>query len=231
MSHILDRPVWSALTTRQAKLAEGGALALRFPPSIVPFAAARDNDDESLAALARLAVSGGPMMLVDANPIALPDGFAASTTATLAQMVAGGRCEAVSDPRIEQLGESDAAEMLDLATLTRPGPFTLRAQALGSFWGIKADGRLIAMAGERLKQDGYSEVSGICTHPDHRGRGLARLLSRFVAGLVAARGDTPYLHTYAANAVAIALYQSIGFEIRAELNLAVIQPASAGAAS
>jgi predicted GNAT family acetyltransferase len=85
------------------------------------------------------------------------------------------------------------------------------------------------MAGERLKQDGYSEVSGVCTHPDHRGHGLARLLSQYVAGWIAARGETPYLHTFGTNAAAIALYESIGFKIRARLNLAVIRPAAAHA--
>ncbi|TGU85202.1 GNAT family N-acetyltransferase, partial [Mesorhizobium sp. M00.F.Ca.ET.151.01.1.1] len=96
-------------------------------------------------------------------------------------MITGQALQTVADPRIEQLTRQDAAEMLALASLTKPGPFTLEALSLGEFWGVKIDGRLAAMAGERMKQPGYSELSGVCSHPDFRGGGLARLLSLFVA--------------------------------------------------
>ncbi|TGP83828.1 GNAT family N-acetyltransferase, partial [Mesorhizobium sp. M8A.F.Ca.ET.218.01.1.1] len=95
-------------------------------------------------------------------------------------------------------------------SLTKPGPFTLEALSLGEFWGVKIDGRLAAMAGERMKQPGYSELSGVCSHPDFRGGGLARLLSLFVANRIVARGEVPYLHAFANNAAAIRLYESIG---------------------
>lgn len=85
-----------------------------------------------------------------------------------------------------------------LASLTKPGPFTLEAPSLGDFWGIRIDGRLAAMAGERMRQPGCPELSGVCTHPDFRG--LARLLSVFVAGRIAARGEVAYLHAYDSNA-------------------------------
>ncbi|HYE45032.1 MAG TPA: GNAT family N-acetyltransferase [Caulobacter sp.] len=104
--------------------------------------------------------------------------------------------------------------MLALATLTRPGPFFERTHELGDFVGIKQGGRLIAMAGERLAPDGFTEVSGVCTDPDHRGRGYAAALMRRVAGSILGRGETPFLHSYADNAGAIALYESLGFVVR-----------------
>jgi predicted GNAT family acetyltransferase len=146
-------------------------------------------------------------------------------SAEIVQMLAERPIETPHDQRIVRLTETDAQEMLDLAVLTKPGPFTLRAQTLGPFWGIRDHGRLIAMAGERMKQDGYSEVSGVCTHPDFRGRGLGRLMSLFVAGLIAKRGEVPYLHAYATNQPAISLYQSLGFELRRSLTVCVIQAA------
>ncbi|TIU40383.1 MAG: GNAT family N-acetyltransferase, partial [Mesorhizobium sp.] len=96
---------------------------------------------------------------------------------------------------------------------------------LGEFWGVKIDGRLAAMAGERMKQPGYSELSGVCSHPDFRGGGLARLLSLFVANRIMARGEVPYLHAFANNAAAIKLYESIGFRLRSAMNIAVVQRA------
>jgi predicted GNAT family acetyltransferase len=120
----------------------------------------------------------------------------------------------VSDPRVIRLTEADAADMLDLATLTQPGPFTLNALRLGEFWGIREEGRLVAMAGERMGQPGYGEISGVCCHPDARGKGFARLLSLVVAGRISARGEQPYLHAYAGNLPAIRLYESIDFRLR-----------------
>ncbi|MBB5537279.1 GNAT family N-acetyltransferase [Rhizobium giardinii] len=226
MSHILDRPIWSALATRHAALAEGSPLARRYQPSVSAFAAARDDRPESLEALGRLAARDEILLLAEANEIVLPRGLQILSTADLVQMTAEQHLPLVSDPRIEQLGEADAAEMLALATLTKPGPFSIRAQAFGNFWGVKIDGRLVAMAGERMKQPGYTELSGVCTHPDVRGKGLARLLSRFVAGQIFAKGDQPYLHAYVTNTAAIALYETIGFKIRSPINVAVVAPAA-----
>lgn len=127
----------------------------------------------------------------------------------------------VADERIHQLTQDDAADMLALATLTRPGPFTLKALSFGDFWGIREDGRLIAMAGQRLKQPGYTELSGVCTHPTARGRGLGRLLSVYGIARILERGDRPYLHAYATNAKAIGLYESIGFKLRTDMHVAV----------
>jgi predicted GNAT family acetyltransferase len=131
----------------------------------------------------------------------------------------------VSDERVQRLTQDDAAAMLALASVTKPGPFTLKALSLGDFWGIKVDGRLVAMAGERMKQPGYTELSGVCSHPEFRGGGLGRLLSVFVANQIVARGEVPYLHAYATNAAAISLYESIGFKLRSTMHVAVVQRA------
>lgn len=225
MRHPLDRPAWTALSTRHAAFARGGAGARRYDPSIVPFAAAASDEAEDLRALESLVGPGENVLLLQADPIVLPNGLAASSTATGVQMIAEGAPPPGEDAGIERLTEVDAPRMLALATLTRPGPFTARALALGEFWGLRDGDRLVAMAGERMKQPGYTEISGVCVHPDLRGRGLARLLSLFVAARIAARGETPYLHAYATNKAAIGLYESIGFRIRTEVGVAVVQRA------
>lgn len=226
MRHILDRPVWSALTTRHAALAQGGSLARRYPPSISPFAAACDDSEASLQALADLAPADETLLLVQADGIVLPPGFVAVSNASAVQMVAERPVERVADKRVELLSEADAADMLALATLTRPGPFSLKAQSLGGFWGVKVDGRLVAMAGERMKQDGFAELSGVCSHPDFRGRGLGRLLSLSVAGRIIDRGELPHLHAYVTNAAAIALYESMGFALRSMMQAVVVRRCS-----
>ena len=225
MKHILDRPAWSALTTRHAALSEGGNLARRYDPTIVPFAASRDGSKKSLKALGELAGPEESLVFVQADEIVLPRGFVATLTATGVQMILKRTPPRVSDERIEPLTNADAPAMLELATLTRPGPFTLRAQALGEFFGVKMDGRLIAMAGERMKADGFTEVSGVCTHPDFQGGGLGKLLSIFVTHRILERGETPFLHAFATNKPAIGLYESIGFELRTMMNVAMAKTA------
>ena len=223
MTHLLDRPVWSALATRHAAFARGDDLARKYDPAIVPFAATASDDAEGLRALETLVSPGESVLMLQVDPIVLPAGLSAVSTAVGVQMIGGAAPKAVSDPAVEPLSADDAAEMLALATLTRPGPFTARALALGEFWGVRLQGRLAAMAGERMKQPGHTEISGVCAHPDFRGQGLARRLSLFVADRIVQRGETPYLHAYATNAAAIGLYESIGFRIRDEVNVAVVQ--------
>lgn len=118
-----------------------------------------------------------------------------------------------------ELGDPDAPEMLALATLTEPGPFFANTHRLGGFIGIREGSRLVAMAGERMKLPGYTEVSGVCTHPDFRGRGYAGRLMRIVAARIIAQGDRPFLHAYADNQGAIALYETLGFRPRSEMTV------------
>ncbi len=223
MSHILDRPIWNALHTAHADLAEGGERAMRYPPSIVPFAAAADDTRESLEALENLPAVDEAMAIIEAGPVIIPQGLTVVAEGKLVQMIAERPYERISDSRLQPLTSDDAEEMLALATLTKPGPFTLRAQSLGTFWGVRIDGRLVAMAGQRLRHPGFGELSGLCTHPDFQGRGLGTLLFRYVAGEISARGDTVFLHAYYTNTPAITLYKALGFELRSEMNLRVVK--------
>lgn len=224
MSHPLDRPIWSALTSeRQASLAVGDKGALRFAPGYGVFAASVDQSPESLAAMALLERSEAVICTVEADPVPVPPGLRVVKEATLAQMVLVELTPAKArDIVIEPLTEADAPAMLALATLTEPGPFFDKTHRLGDFFGVKQDGRLLAMAGERMKPDGFTEVSGVCAHPDARGRGYAGALMRTVIEQILARGETAFLHSYADNAGAIALYRALGFEVRSEMAMRML---------
>lgn len=213
MTESLVRPIYSALATRHSSVALGDDRAKRFLPSISPFACSRDDSADAVAALAGLVEPGDGLVFLQGDPVVLPDVLTAEISADGVQLTAEAPIESGPDPEIMRLGPADAADMLALATIAQPGPFTLEAQRLGVFWGVRRDGVLVAMAGERLGQPGFTEVSGVATHPDFRGLGLARRLSLRVAADISARGERPFLHAYAANAAAIALYRSIGFSV------------------
>lgn len=220
----LDRPVWASLTSVHAHLAQGDARAKCYRPEINRFASTCDDDDASLDALARLIRPAQPVFILQVPEIGIPSGVMAVKTAVGVQMVAAERLETVPGPdQLVPLGEADAEEMLALATLTQPGPFLRDTHRMGRFVGVRIDGRLAAMAGERFRFPGYTEVSGVCTHPDFRGRGLAGRLSRHVAAAIAARGDTAFLHAWQTNTAAIRLYERLGFRLRCEVNVAVLE--------
>lgn len=215
--HPLDRPIWSALTTRQAGLASGDGLAQLFPRDASPFAASQDASPAALAALAALLPEGDEFSLVERAFPAPPAGIECAFTAPCLQMTATGLAGGGRALEFEALDEADAAEMFALAVLTRPGPYRARTHTLGRFIGVRENGRLVAMAGERLHLDGFHEISAVCTHPDYRGRGYGAALIRAVGARILHEGETPFLHTYANNEPAIALYASLGFSVRAEI--------------
>jgi predicted GNAT family acetyltransferase len=226
--HPLDRPVWQTLSGRQQTLSLGGDLARRFDPDYGAFAASRDASPEALAALEALIPAGGAVWLVEAEAPALPPGTVAKVSAVCNQMV----CEALTSPNtpaafeIAGLTEADAPQMLALATLTNPGPFFARTHQLGDFVGVKtAEGRLLAMAGERMRPPGFTEVSGVCTHPDALGRGYAAALTRRVTQGILARGEAAFLHVYDSNARAIAVYEALGFRLRRTVIATVVERA------
>jgi predicted GNAT family acetyltransferase len=223
MTHPLDLPAWTSLRTRQQALARGEGPALRYDGDYAIFAAIADHEPDSLAALGALIVATGPAIVLQKDALPPVPGTRVEKHRMGVQMVAE-TLSGTSEIDFLELGDADAAEMLALATLTEPGPFFTRTHRLGDFIGIRDQGRLVAMAGERMKPDGFTEVSGVCTHPDFRGRGHAGALMRVVAARIAARGETPFLHAYADNRSAIALYESLGFRVRCEVSVTVLEP-------
>ncbi len=222
--NLLDRPVWSSLCTAHEDLSLGGDLARRYLPDVNRFASARDDSDASLHALTELVQPSDPVFILQVPPIRVPAGLSTLKMAQGVQLVAPSPVAPPSEGSadIVALGEQDSDDMLALATLTEPGPFLRRTHRMGRFFGIRIDGRLAAMAGERFCFPGHTEVSGVCTHPDFRGRGLARRLSRHVAAAIAARGDIAFLHAWKSNHPAIALYQGLGFQWRCDVHVAVL---------
>ncbi len=228
--HQLDRPIWNALVSRQAALAVGNASALRFPAEFAPFAATRDDSAESLALLADIVPEAGAIAMFTTELLDTPLGLDCVTRGNAVQMILAGApppARAIMAPySIRVLEERDAPAMQALAAATKPGPFSTRTHELGRFLGVFADQQLVAMAGERLLLDGFVELSGVCTDPDHRGHGLAGSLVVQLAHAAVARSDTPFLHAFAQNETALSVYRGLGFIERARLHLIVLRRAA-----
>jgi predicted GNAT family acetyltransferase len=220
----LDRPVWVSLTTHHASLSEGNALARRFARDVNLLASSRDDTPQAVVALADLVKPAESVFLLQVPEIVVPSELAEVKAAKGVQML-DTRSVTIDAARgdIRVLTAEDAPEMLALATLTEPGPFLPRTQTMGTFLGIRVRGQLVAMAGERMRFPGYTEVSGVCTHPEFRGRGFAQRLSAAVVAGIRARGDQAFLHAWQVNTSAISLYEGLGFKVRTEVNVAVLE--------
>jgi predicted GNAT family acetyltransferase len=221
--HPLDHPVWNALTTRQQALAEGGELARRYPPSIAPFAAMADMSAQSCAALGALMSGSDIAVLFTPDPVTAPAEFKLLLAETGEQMIGTPVDSATRGVEIVTLGANDVAAMMALTELTKPGPFSLRTHELGTFLGIRIDGQLVAMAGERMKPAEYTEITAVCVHPSHRGRGYGQMLLAAISRQITGRGEIPFLHVFSNNESAIALYRRQGMEIRRRLHVTVLQ--------
>jgi ribosomal protein S18 acetylase RimI-like enzyme len=211
--HPLDNPARSSLSGPHAHLAERRGRVLRYPVDVSPFVALPDEphaaDWDDVAALA------GPGALVPLAGVQLPppDGWEVTFMLDGVQLVDDG-VAAAPDPEAVRLGPADVPEILDLIDRTKPGPFLPRTIELGTYLGIRRDGALVAMAGERLHPPGWTEISAVCTDPAFRGQGLATRLVLAVAAGIRSRGETPFMHAAAENTSAIRLYQSLGFRLR-----------------
>ena len=225
-SALLDNPIWNALTTDHAPLALGNGHARRYPAEIGPLSGIPNQSEASYASLASLA-GQYPVVLFSLDPIRPSPGWTELRAGDLVQMVRtvensgipGIHCGA----ELRQLTPADSPAMVELAELTEPGPFRLRTHELGVFYGIFENGRLVSMAGQRMRLPGFVEISAVCTHSEARGKGYARTLMLAVMNDIRGEGDTPFLHTWAFNDTAIRVYTALGFVLRHSMHVVALR--------
>ena len=221
--HPLDNVIWQALTTAQAGWSRGGSLARRFRPEFARFAGMPAVSEAALNALAADMAAGEGVALSTVGDFDPGPLFELADRKNLVQMLGPALGEARAPQRFRPLGPADVPRMTALVELTAPGPWYERTPELGRFLGFEADGRLVAMAGERMRVPGHTEISAVCCHPDWRGQGLPADLMRLISQGIVARGETPFLHVLAENASAIRLYEKLGFRRRLQTRLTILQ--------
>jgi ribosomal protein S18 acetylase RimI-like enzyme len=229
----LENVIWHALNTRQAHFAESCNTARRFMREVTSLCAFAEPTDDGYEGLARLAGPGGTAAIFLDRPYEPRPGLDYVVGAPLLQMICEnghGSAQRKSSAKILELGDKDSPEMLELTELTKPGPFGRRTHELGYYAGIRDNGKLVAMAGERLKVPGFTEVSAVCTHPDHLGKGHAAALMIEVMRAIRNRGEIPFLHVRADNARAIGIYERLGFRTAWQGHFAVLRNTAVSAA-
>jgi ribosomal protein S18 acetylase RimI-like enzyme len=220
---LLERPPWSALTTTHAGCALGNDLARRYPSDVAPMAAIREISDACLQALTALMNPGGVVGLFSAQPVSDGRELAVIDRKVVEQMVYEGNTPKPAAGHYVTLTADDVPEMMRLVELTKPGPFAVRTIALGCYIGIRREDQLVAMAGERMRFDGFTEISAVCTHPGYRKRGYSSLLVGALTRNILQRGETPFLHIYRGNTEAAKLYEQLSFVHRRSIAVTVLK--------
>ncbi len=229
--HVLDDVAWHALTGPQAHLAltSGDRRARRYRPAVGPFCGVERLDAAGWRAVAELVGPGGVAVFLRGEVEPAADGWAELVREPAVQYVATDLADppAIGDEVLE-LGAADSPDMVRLTAETEPGPFGPESHLTGRWFGVRREGRLVAMAGERMRVPGFGEVSGVCVHPSARGSGLGAVVTLAAARAIAARGDTAMLHVREGNDGAHRLYRRVGFTVRREVAVAVLRNDAAG---
>jgi len=213
MSHPdFTNPFWSGLVTANASLAIGGELARRYPADVIPFGGVADVRDPACMTAFRDLLHPGEKVYLTGDDLAAVDGLVESVLLPGVQMhFAGDSSVAAFSDQVVLLGEEEAQEMVALTDVAFPGYFRPATWKLGQYYGLRVERELIAMAGVRVSLPGWREISAVCTHPQHTGKGYAATLIRHVMAEHRKEGAESYLHAAAANHRAIAIYERLGF--------------------
>ena len=223
MTFLLDNIFWHGLTGPHARFAEGSGGARRFAKGFSPILGFVDALRPDFAAIAPYCAPG-EHFYTDVWDGPAPAGWTVDFESTMHKMVWEAPVPKTDEaPEAKPLGPQHAEEAVALAVLTNPGPFGPRTIELGDYFGVFEGGRLVAMAGERMAAGTMREISGVCTHPDFQGRGLARRLVNKLVRRQVARGETPFLHVMSTNHLGHGLYERLGFRDYLETPVRVVE--------
>ncbi|QGW26723.1 GNAT family N-acetyltransferase [Phnomibacter ginsenosidimutans] len=223
LGNTLANPVWHALGTVQQHLNAGSQQLRFFAPDVAPFAGMENWDAAALHHFEINIPTQRRMYLMQETPVIIPPSLQVHFTVPLYQMICVEFQPAFQEHALEPLTEVHIPQMLELTALTKPGPFVAQTIQFGGYVGVFDGDQLIAMGGERLKVPGYTEVSAICTHPEYRGRQLARHILSHVSQQIIHRGEVPFLHSLTTNEPALKVYQQLGYRLNRNIFFAIVE--------
>ncbi len=222
MEQVLDNPAWYSLNTGNSNLAYGNEQVKFFDKDVAPFVGFDKNTEENFDSLYHLITHNGLVAFISPYPVAIPGNWKVLRHVPCLQMVYNGNVQKVNADIIN-LTDEHVPQMLELTELTKPGPFLSRTIDFGSFKGIFKNEKLVAMAGQRMAPLPYIEVTAVCTHPDHTGKGYAKQLLISQANQIIAQNNIPFLHVRDDNYQAIKVYENVGFVTRTDIHFYMLR--------
>jgi len=226
MDHVLDNPAWNAHVSGNKQLSNGNEFVRYFNENVAPFVGLKENSTEDFQILNELIPQDRVVVFISTLEMQIPAEWKNLQYLNILQMVYD-QPELPAAVEIEPmlLEEKHIPEMLALTKLTNPGPFFERTIDFGHYYGVFEDGKLVAMAGQRMNPSPYAEISAVCTHPDYLGRGYAKQLLLYHIHRIKSASEIPFLHVRRNNERAVKVYEHTGFITRKELHFYVLQKA------
>ncbi|QXU40948.1 GNAT family N-acetyltransferase [Pedobacter sp. D749] len=224
MEYVLDNPIYHALTSGHKHLAKGVETVKYYTEDVTAFAGLKNNSQENLNTLYRISPAESLFVFFAKTPVEIPEQWKLLTHIDMYQFIFRGvKVPDTDGAELTDLDQEHVAEMIDLVELTKPGPFLSKTIELSNYTGIFVDGKLASMAGHRFFPSPYREVSAVCTHPDHLGKGYSFKILKEQIKRILLRNEIPFLHVRNDNEAAIKLYQKLDFEIRTDMIAYVIK--------
>lgn len=222
--HFLDNPAWNAMVSGNSRLALGNDRVKFFPEDVAPFAALKNYDEPSFLELYNLISAGRIIAVGSSNRLSIPEYWTLKERLDLPQMIFNQNSLTPAHlSEIVPLSKKDIPQMIALTELTHPGPFLQRTIEFGNYTGIFNSNELVAMAGQRMHANKYVEISAVCTDPQHTGKGYAKCLINYHVRKIMKEGNIPFLHVRGENIHAINLYKRLGFTVRRNINMYILQ--------
>lgn len=222
--HVLDNPAWNAMSSFNSHLALGNERVKFFPEAVGPFAGLKNYDERSFLELYELIAPQQIIAIPVCNRISIPKCWKVKDIYDVPQLIFNQNAlPSISFPGIVPLSRKNVPQMIALTQLTQPGPFLQRTIEFGNYTGIFNSGKLVAMAGQRMHANQYVEISAVCTHPDHTGKGYGKSLMNHLVCKIVKEGNIPFLHVKAGNEHAINLYKHLGFTVRSAMYIYFLQ--------
>ncbi|TSJ43704.1 GNAT family N-acetyltransferase [Mucilaginibacter corticis] len=222
MKHVLDNPIFNALASGNQTLAKGSGPVKYFDKDVAPFIGFSEDSQENFDAAYDMISRQNPLIFVSRDRTITQSRWTVLQQIPGWQMVYTGDAFDVDTTNLVALTDDHVPQMIELTKLTNPGPFGLHTIDFGHYYGIFEGDKLVAMAGQRLNPLPYAEISAVCTHPNHNGKGYARQLMQFHVNRIKQAGEIPFLHVRDDNTRAIKVYQDLGFKIFGEVNFYIL---------
>jgi GNAT superfamily N-acetyltransferase len=223
---LLRNPVYHSLLQNDSHLGTHSGNVAWFDEAVSPFAGFEEGHENGFADLYHALPAGRFILYATPLSITPPKKWMLEEAVEGQQFLyKGSTIEEEASFQPTRLEEQHVPAMMELAALTRPGPFGPRTIEFGHYYGVWEGDRLLAMTGQRLHIQNFTEISAVCTHPDCLGKGYATALVRHQAALILRQGGIPFLHVRADNHRAIAVYERLGFTVQGPMNFYFLKKA------
>ena len=213
----LDNPAWYSLKETHQSLSISSDEIKFYLPEICPFGG-MTSPEANLSLFIHNHIPLSNSFFVIGNKPQKTSGLSFEKELVCLQMVCSETIKMETTEDILELNEKHKGQLVQLVNMVQPGYFKEGTVKMGDYFGIFKNDTLVAVTGERMKMNGFTEISAVVTHPAFTGKGFAKQLIAHTVNKNFEQTIVPYLHVAETNSGAIQLYEKLGFVARRKIS-------------